>query len=193
MRILAGENKGRKLLPPPGGSLTRPITASVKKSLFGMIAGRLGDATVADLYCGTGTLGLEALSRGAARCFFADRDRAVLSRLRRNVEAVAASERCRVRCGDVESRLAGWLAELGWAVDLAFVDPPYASARRWSWPAVADRLFAPLAGWLAQDGIVVVRLPARADPPERIGPLETFRLRRYGGMILALMGKGGGA
>ena len=85
MRILAGEYKGRKLLPPPGRAQTRPITGSVKKSLFDMLGVRLVDAIVVDLYCGTGTIGLEALSRGAARCYFAERDRAVLERLRRNI------------------------------------------------------------------------------------------------------------
>jgi len=188
MRIISGQYKGRKLLAPPSGAQTRPITSSVKKSLFGMLAPHLNEATVTDLYCGTGTLGLEALSLGAARCCFAERDRAVLARLRRNIDAVGAAERCEVRAGDVERQLAAWLTQLGWRVDIAFVDPPYADVRRWSWDRAAERIFAPLAGALADDGIVVLRSGGPGDPPERIGPLETLRLRRYGKMRVALLG-----
>ena len=67
MYILAGKYKGRKLLPPPPGSVTRPVTGLVKKSLFGMLGVRVEDAVVVDLFCGTGTMGLEALSQGAGR------------------------------------------------------------------------------------------------------------------------------
>jgi len=195
MRIIGGQFKGRKLLAPPPAAQTRPITGSVKKSLFGMLGPRLDAATVMDLYCGTGTLGLEALSCGAQRCCFADRDRAVLARLRRNIDAVGATERCEVRSGDVERQLARWLAQLGWQVDVAFVDPPYADVRRWSWDRAAERIFAPLAEALTDEGIVVLRSGGPGDPPQRIGPLETFRLRRYGKMRLALLGltKGGRA
>ena len=78
MQILAGAHKGRKLLSPPRGSEGRPITSMAKKSLFDMLGGRLAGATVVDLYCATGTMGLEALSRGAARCYFADREARLL-------------------------------------------------------------------------------------------------------------------
>ncbi len=128
--------RGRKLLPPPGGSTkTRPITGMVKKSLFGMLdaAGRLDDTVVLDLYAGTGTLGLEAISHGAGRCYFAERDRGALERLQRNIETCGVGDIATVWAGNIETRLTGWLGEImeDEKVEMVFVDPPYASARRW--------------------------------------------------------------
>ncbi|MDY6914562.1 MAG: RsmD family RNA methyltransferase [Planctomycetota bacterium] len=188
MRILAGAYKGRRLLSPPLQAGVRPITGSVKKSLFGMLGRRLPDAVVVDLYCGTGTMGLEALSQGGRRCCFADSNRAVLAKLRRNMEALSVTDRCVVWQGDVERRFAGWLDELSGAVDVAFVDPPYALAAAWSWPRVVRRIFDPLAWHLADDGVVVLRLPRKVAPPDPLGKLAVQRTRQYGGMVLALLG-----
>ena len=187
MRILAGAHKGRKLLSPPRGSEGRPITGLAKKSLFDILGGRLDQATVVDLYCATGTMGLEALSRGAARCCFAERDPRLLDRLRRNIETLGAAERCVIWRGDVASHLRGWLNELCEPVDVAFVDPPYAHSRRWDWQVAGDRIFTPLARRLADDGLVVLRVPSGLCPPERIGPLSTRRRRTHGGMTLVLL------
>ena len=87
MRILSGMYKGHRLLSPPPGRATQPVTGRVKKSLFVMLGGRLEGAAVVDLYCGTCSMGLEALSRGARACWFAERDRRTVARLRRNIEA----------------------------------------------------------------------------------------------------------
>lgn len=189
MRILAGTYKGRKLLPPPRLATTRPITGRVKKSLFGMLSERLAAAVVVDLYCGTGTLGLEALSRGAARCYFGEKDRSVLSRLRRNIEAVGAGGVCVVWAGDVTHGLARRLQDVPAPVDLAFIDPPYAAVRAWSWPVIGRRLLAPLAACLAPDGLAVLRLPRTVELPARITGLEIRRRRRYGEMALVLLGR----
>lgn len=188
MYIIAGLYKGRKLLPPPGSSSTRPITGLAKKSLFDILAGRLDGATVLDLYCGTGTMGLEALSRGAEHCCFAERDRAVLTRLERNIDAFGVRERCTVWRGDVTSRLRHWLAGLARPVDVAFVDPPYADVRRWDWQRIAEEVFTPLAGRLAEGGVVVLRCPAEVALPAEIGPLAIARRQRYGAMVVALLG-----
>jgi 16S rRNA (guanine966-N2)-methyltransferase len=187
MRILAGEFKGCVLLSPPAAAATRPITSAAKKSLFDILAPVLAEAAVADLYCGTGTLGLEALSRGARRCWFADRDRGVLERLRRNIQTLGLEDRCTVWSGDVPARLAAWLATLGGPIDVAFVDPPYADARRWSWPQVTDCLFGPLARHLAADGLVVLRTPAALEVPPRLGALSIRRTKRYGDMAVVLL------
>jgi 16S rRNA (guanine966-N2)-methyltransferase len=189
MRILAGLHKGRKLLSPPAGSVTRPITGSVKKSLFDMLGARLEAASVLDLYSGTGTMGLEAMSRGARRCWFAESDRSVVDRLRRNIDAIGAAERCAIWRGDVTARLGGWLGEVDAPIDVAFVDPPYAHARNWDWRRFQQAVLTPLAGSLAEDGIVVLRLPGDAELPEELDALSLRRLRRYGDMILALLGR----
>jgi len=188
IRILSGKHKGRRLLPPPAGSETRPITGRVKKSLFDMLGERLIDAAVVDLYCGTGSMGLEAISRGARACWFAERDRAVVRRLRRNIEALGVGGRCTVWPGDLTAKLPARLDALGGAVDVAFVDPPYAAARQWSWPVAADTIFAPLAEHLAADGLVVLRLPGGLDLPDALGGLAIERTRAYGEMVLAMFG-----
>ena len=195
MQILAGEFKGRKLLSPRGASATRPITASVKKSLFSMLDRSLPQATVVDLFCGTGTLGLEAVSRGASRCFFADRDPTALSRLERNIETIGAAERCMIWRGDCLRGLARRLSSAGAAVDIAFVDPPYALARRWAegagdWRQAVECIFVPLAGHLDADGTVVVRTDSRGEIPREIGALAIRRVKRYGNMVLSLMEHG---
>ncbi len=189
MRILAGTFKGRKLLPPPTSAQTRPITGLVKKSLVGMLAARLDGAVVLDLFCGTGTLGLEFISAGAARCCFAEQDRKVLARLQRNIDDLAVADRCTLWRGDVHLRLGGWLAKLGAPVDIAMVDPPYELVRRWDWDHAERTIFAPLAEHLAGDGLVVLRLPNRTECPQTIGGLTLQRHRKYGDMTLDLLGK----
>lgn len=188
MQILAGQFKGRKLLSPKGGRTTRPITGAVKKSLFGIIGPHVLEAVVVDLFSGTGTIGLEALSRGAEVCCFAERDAAALSRLRRNIETVGATERSIVWTGDVRTGLAGRLAQMDGRVDLAFVDPPYALSRTWFGPNAALPIFGPLAGALADDGVVVLRTEASVRLPDRIAGLAVRRIKRYGGMQLAFLG-----
>ncbi|MEO0586315.1 MAG: RsmD family RNA methyltransferase, partial [Planctomycetota bacterium] len=93
MRIIAGEHRGRRLVGPTDDRTTRPITDRVKEALFARLTamGLFGDfeaGAVADVFCGTGSLGLEALSRGARRCVFVDRDRSALDGLRENLEVL---------------------------------------------------------------------------------------------------------
>ncbi len=180
--------RGRKLLGPPGLG-TRPMTGLAKKSLFGMLAGRLAGATVLDLYSGTGTLGIEALSRGAARVCFADCNRAVVNRLRRNIETCGAAGVSTIWAGNIESHLGEWLGELDRLVDVAFVDPPYPSARRWRWDRIIAKVFVPLAEGLADDGVVVLRLPDDITAPQTLGPLNRQRIKTYGQMTIAFYEK----
>src|SRR5580704_17668677 len=113
MRIVAGEWRGRSLLAPPGAT-TRPTADRVRQALFDMLmhapwSGRtfIEGALVLDLFAGTGALGLEALSRGAARAVFVERDRPALAALRANIEACRAGDRCEVLPVDVLSVPAG--------------------------------------------------------------------------------------
>ena len=178
------------MLSPPGRSPTRPITGIAKKSLFDTLGARVAEATVVDLYCGTGTLGLEALSRGARRCFFAERDRGALVRLRRNIEALGAGERCVVWRGDVTAGLRARLVGVDDAVDIAFVDPPYADARRWSWEAASQAIFDPLCERLSAEGLVVLRLAGKVHLPDPVGALCIRRRKDYGDMALVFLGAG---
>ena len=189
IHILSGQYKGRKLLPPPASAQTRPITGLARKSLFGILRDRLDGASVADLYCGTGTLGLEALSNGAAVCCFGERDRKVLDRLRRNIETLGCGDCCTVWAGDVTHRLEARLAGLDRPLDVAFVDPPYAQSRRWDWSAVERTLLTPLEAHLAEEGLIVLRLETQVELPEALTGLAVQRVKEYGSMAIALLGR----
>lgn len=118
MRIIAGRWRGRVLVAPAGDA-TRPTSDRAREALFSMLLSRLGTLEglkVADICAGTGALGLEALSRGAAHCTFVERDRAAIEALRRNVAALGAE-------ADIRPTAAESFA--GGAYDLVLMDPPY--------------------------------------------------------------------
>ncbi|MFP4355986.1 MAG: RsmD family RNA methyltransferase [Phycisphaerae bacterium] len=186
IRILSGRYKGRNILPPPASANTRPFTGLAKKSVFDSLAAWVDDALVLDLYCGTGTAGLEAISRGARRCCFADRDRQVISRLQRNIQDLHCQNAATVWAGNIETRLGDWLAELEGKVDVAFVDPPYADAAKWDLPRQVEKIFEPLSRALAHDGRLVLRLPDSAQQPDRLGPLVQVKQKRFGNMQIGI-------
>jgi 16S rRNA (guanine966-N2)-methyltransferase len=124
MRIIAGAWRGRKIGAPPGDS-TRPTSDRTRETLFSMLTSRLGSfegLAVADLFAGSGALGLEALSRGAASCIFVEQDAAAIKALRANIDHLDARAQCDVRAASVMT--------LGIAkapLDLIVLDPPYGS------------------------------------------------------------------
>jgi 16S rRNA (guanine966-N2)-methyltransferase len=121
VRIISGKWRGRPLVAPVGQQ-TRPTADRVRETLFSMLASRLGTfdgLAVADLYAGSGALGIEALSRGAASCRFVDSDRAAVDAIRRNLEKLDALDLAEIQSASAE-RLAP-----GQAFDLVFADPPY--------------------------------------------------------------------
>lgn len=143
MRIIAGTWRGRPIEAPPGLG-TRPTADRVRETLFSMLASRLGsfeELRVADLFAGSGALGLEALSRGAAAATFVESDTQAAAAIRRNAQKLGAGERVRVIGG---SALALPRSE---PFDLVFADPPYAEG---SGSAVVRAVAA--AGWLAHGG-----------------------------------------
>lgn len=151
MRIIAGRHRGRRLEAPPGAA-TRPTADRVRQALFDMLwhapwAGRgaVEAARVLDAFAGTGALGLEALSRGAAAAWFMERDRAALGVLRANIAACREAERAQVLPGDATRppRAAA-------ACTLVFLDPPYAQD-------LVPRALSALmeAGWIAPGALVI--------------------------------------
>ena len=184
MRIIAGQFKGRRLLSPRHQT-TRPITDRVKVALFDIMTPRLADAAVADLFCGTGSLGLEALSRGVRHCWFAERDPSALDLLRRNLHAVGAAERATIWQGDIPRRLGRWLTQLEAPLDVVFLDPPYALARQWhEGPPAQVRAHASflqaLADALAPQGLVVFRTPKKLALQVDTSPLAPVGRKEYG-------------
>ncbi len=122
MRIVAGEWRGRKLVAPKG-DLTRPTGDRTRETLFSMLASRLDSfegLSVADLFAGSGALGLEALSRGAASCLFVEQDSAAIKAIRANIEALEARARSTVQQASVMS-----LGPAKQPHDLILLDPPY--------------------------------------------------------------------
>jgi 16S rRNA (guanine966-N2)-methyltransferase len=154
MRIIAGEWRGRTLLAPPGQA-TRPTADRTREALFSMLASRIGSfegLAIADLFAGSGALGLEALSRGAAHCTFVETDRAALEAVRANLAALGAAARATVLSGS-----AARLPPAG-ALDLVLADPPYgAGSGSAAVAAVAE------AGWLAKGGWMAVETARGED------------------------------
>jgi len=172
VRVVAGSLRGRILQGPPRGATARPTADRVRESLF-QILEPLGGEVVLDLYAGTGALGIEALSRGAARAVFVERDRAMLRVLGRNVSELGMTERATIVPGDVTAVLAGHVGGLARAsIDLALVDPPYGSG------AQGPTLEA-LVPWLAPEAIVALEHASRDTPPEAAGLVRTDT-RRWG-------------
>lgn len=168
MRVIAGAAKGRKLQSPRGLD-TRPMTGRAREALFSSLGSRTVDAAVLDLYAGTGSMGLEALSRGAVSCVFVEHDRAALAALRHNVDAVGLGGE--VVAGDVER----YLERGQGAFDLVLVDPPYSLPL----PSIA-RVLDLLAGMLNRGAVVVLHRRAGSAPPELPDRLREIDRRRYG-------------
>lgn len=167
MRIIGGE-AGSRLLKTPKGLETRPMTDRAREALFNIL-GDVTDAVVLDLYAGTGALGLESLSRGAAHATFVEADRHVVEDvLTANVATLGYADRSEVVPGRVERYL---LRPPNRAVDLAFVDPPYPLEL-----ASVEEVLAALGPHLAPGATVVVHRRVGEPAPEAPWPLVDERV-----------------
>ncbi|MEM1445358.1 MAG: RsmD family RNA methyltransferase [Planctomycetota bacterium] len=175
MRIIAGKHRGRPLVGPKDEKTTRPITDRVKETLFNRLhtLGALDGGPAADVFCGTGSMGVEALSRGAAHCTFVDRDREAVARLQDNLEVLG--EVANATIVQVAAVPPMWAARLvDDALSVAFVDPPFALARVEGEGAAAlpnglDALLDALLPKLTPGGVVVYRTDADTHAPEVSG------------------------
>jgi 16S rRNA (guanine966-N2)-methyltransferase len=178
MRIIAGELRGRRLRAPDGQA-TRPTSDRVRESLFNIIAARVPDARFLDLCAGSGAVGLEAISRGAASAVFVDQSRRALEQIEENIERCGVDDRVRILGRDALSALRT-LAAAGDQFDLVYVDPPYDA-----------NLYKPILRLLgtvdlvAPDGLVAVELRSRDRLPDDAGALRHYRDVRYGDTTLA--------
>lgn len=181
MRIIAGEFRGRKLLPPATDA-TRPITDRVKQSLFDILTPLLPDAIVYDCFAGTGSMGLESLSRGAAHATFFEADRSAIQRLNQNIQALGVEDRATVIAGDIFR----WFADpkASGKATIVFLDPPYRflEERADDLRRMAGQL---AARHLANAGTVVFR--HAADQTLELPDLQAFDHRAYGGMTIHLL------
>ena len=155
MHIIAGERRGAQLYAPKGME-TRPTQAKVKESLFSMIQGYVPDARVLDLFAGSGSLSLEALSRGAASAVMVDLDREAQACIRRNIEKLRYQEKTLLLKTDWRQAL----AQLGGKkFDLVFLDPPYRMVEVWEY----CRLMAD-AELLSEDAMLVLEHRTGVEP-----------------------------
>ncbi len=178
MRVIAGELGGQRLVAPRGWKV-RPTSDRVREAIFSAL-GDIAGAAVLDLYCGTGALAIEALSRGAAGATLVDRDtRAALG----NVERLGLGERAELVRADVSRWLVGRSGDDAPRFDLVFVDAPYRLADR-----VGQELNTHLPGLLSEGGRAIVESGARR--PLRIDSLPQLRRRHYGAADVSFYGAG---
>ncbi len=186
VRIIGGAGRGRRLRTATGGG-TRPTGARVRQSLFDVLAAEIPGCRFLDVCAGSGGVGLEALSRGAARVALVDRSAAAVEAARQNARALAAAGgEVQVFRQEAGTALAA-LADQGLRFDVVYLDPPYDSP-----------LYQPLielAGWrlLAEGGVVVAEHFHKRVLPERIGALARTRLLRVGDHCLSFYRRLAGA
>lgn len=190
MRIVGGEWRGRQLEAPDGRSVTRPTTDRMRESIASMILSARGldlaGAHVLDAFAGSGAMGLELLSRGAATCTFVDADRGAAARVRRNCKALGALDRTQVVRGDALRLATSGLP--GAPFHVVFLDPPYAMG--------ADVVSSVVAGLAASGqlapGCVVCYERAAEAPGLTVAGLAPARTKKHGITCVDLAVYGGG-
>jgi 16S rRNA (guanine(966)-N(2))-methyltransferase RsmD len=181
MRILAGDNRGRRFKSVPKSFPVKPISSRIKKSVFDILRPYLGGAKFLDLYAGTGSVGLEALSRGAEFAFFVDRDKRCLAVVDENIKALGLAAKARTFYGDI-------LQDLSWvsfragtsAFDVIFMGPPYRDDENrplaYTTPSLARVIEAGLA---APGAIIIAQHHTREEVVVPQG-WERYRREKYG-------------
>lgn len=173
MRVISGTAKGRRLKAPPGLN-TRPITDMIKEALFNVWGSKVVDARILDLFAGSGSVGIEALSRGAREVVFIDNANTAVRVIRENLDHCQFRSGFEVLCGDV-FRLLQRISQQGRQFDLVYVDPPF----------VREDIFEPVMEAISQaeivsaDGIVVIRSPRKKEMPS-FSSLVKYRQGNYG-------------
>lgn len=183
-RIVAGELRGRRLAAPPG-TRTRPTSDRVREALFNTLdsMATLAGCRFADLYAGSGAVGLEAYSRGAEHVLLVESDPRAARTVRANIAALAAAKTVQLVTRTVESVLAAGPGaaspdggpDAGQPYDIVFADPPYALGQ-----AQLDAVLTALPGWLAPGGLVVIERSRRSPPLSWVEPVTGVATRRYG-------------
>ena len=179
MRIVAGEFKGRKLTVPRDDSV-RPTAEKVREAVFSMLQNEIPDAVVLDLFAGTGSLGLEALSRGARRAYFADRDRQSIQLVKSNVKTCGAEERSVIICADYVSAI----DRIHDRVHIVFLDPPYKAG------LMEDCLTRlALSETVPEGGLIVAEHGREQILPDDLSCLHRIRDRKYGKVRVSIYEK----
>jgi 16S rRNA (guanine966-N2)-methyltransferase len=173
VRVIAGTLKGRRLDPPKWEGL-RPTSDKLRETLFNVLAGRVAGARVLDHYAGTGAIGIEALSRGAAHVTFVDRDPRSLKLIEQNLLRCGVADRYAI----IRARLAPGFAEPIGSFDLAVLDPPYDEPDLTATIAAVEPL-------VAANGLLVLEHTRKRSGPESVGRLSRTRVLNSGDSALS--------
>ncbi len=178
MRVISGRAKGKRLQAPRGKN-TRPITDMIKEALFNVLGADIVDSVFLDLFAGSGSVGIEALSRGAERVLFVDSSAEALNTINNNLNNCGLNEAAEVYRNDVFRVLA--ILEKGLVkFDYIYVDPPFDQEHLFN--KVMDRLGAGII--LHPEGIVIIRAQRKKNMREKYNVLSRFRLNQYGESVL---------
>ncbi len=176
MRIIAGDYKYRKLTVP-NDDRVRPTGEKVKEAMFSMLMDRLEGAVVCDLFAGTGALGLEALSRGAERCWFGDHAQESIQLIKTNVAACKAEDKARI----VHGSFLKTLQSMNEKCDIFILDPPYNK------PLVEEAMKAIAEmDLLAEDGVIVAEHGSDRELPDELYGFTKVKEKRYGIVVLSI-------
>jgi 16S rRNA (guanine966-N2)-methyltransferase len=185
MKVIAGSAKGRNLKFPklPKGKRLRPLTGQAKEALYNILAADIADASFLDLFAGTGSVGIEALSRGAKLAIFVEMDRKVVETLRENLEITGFSDRSEVYCLDVLKAL-DVIGKRNGKFDIVFIGAPYHDT-------VLFDTMKSIAGKdiLNDDGVVIAEHSVRQQIDELYGNYRKVRDARYGDTVLSFYKK----
>ena len=169
MRVIAGDARGRRLEALPGTDITRPTLDQVKEAMFSIVQFDLPGARVLDLYAGSGQLGIEALSRGAARCVFLDENREAVNIVMKNCKTCGVFDRSRVNIGEA----ARYLSACREQFDLVLLDPPFHGG-------TLEKILPSVEKVLAPGGIALCESETGLVLPAEVGSLTLKKQYRYG-------------
>jgi len=189
LKILGGQFRSRKLKTPRDNDITRPWTGRARESVMNQLRGHLQDAIVLDLFAGIGTMGLEAISRGAKTAVMVEKDRKIFGMLEVNIEALACKGQAVPIHGDALSSIP--LLRTPRPIDIAFIDPPYAMMTQ---EPLRDRVFeqvSKIEPLLEPEGLIVLRTPINPTETDHvIEPLAGPEIHKEGpGMWVLFYGK----
>lgn len=174
MRVIAGKAKGR-LLVAPQGLETRPITAKIKAALFSIWQMQLQGSMFLDLFSGSGSIGIEAISRGAEKVIFVEKNYKAIEIIKKNLATCKFTDGYELYQDDVFRRIQ-WFGENGYLFDIIYLDPPFTESEIFL--PVMEKLAD--CSILAPDGMIAIRTRKELELPEQIGGLQRFKLKNYG-------------
>lgn len=177
MRVITGTARGRKLITLEGNDV-RPTTDKVKEALFSIIQFEIEGRRILDLFAGSGQLGIEALSRGAASCVFVDSSKKSVEVVRQNLEATGFSKQSVV----INSDSIAFLKSRGEKYDIAFLDPPYSKG-------LLQKALEAIPRVMSESGIIVCEAPHDEELPQSAGDFELWRKYKYSKVSLTIYRK----